>query len=77
MSPDGDGGLSVGQRIGQLETAMIGIANRVDAVEKRIDRYDGRIDIIVAIGKWVVGTSLVGTAVAIVTLYVVISGGHQ
>jgi hypothetical protein len=80
VAPDGsssvlpDGGLTVGQRIGQLETAMVGINNRVDLIEKRNDRYDGRVDVIITIGKYILGSSLVATAIALVTLYLLVTG---
>lgn len=79
VAPDAsasDGGLTVGQRIGQLETAMIGIANRVDKIEQRNERYDGRVDVIIAIGKWILGTSLVGTGLALVTFYLLVTGAN-
>lgn len=71
-----DGILTVGQRIGQIETAMVGISNRVDKIEGRIDRYDGRIDVIISLGRWLLGTSLIGTVMAVITFYLLVSGSN-
>lgn len=77
MAPaETDGGLTVGQRICQLETSVIGVIGRVDKLEAKFDRYDGRLDVIVTIGKWILGTSAFGLLVTVVTLYLLVTGGN-
>jgi hypothetical protein len=59
-----DGGLTVGQRIGHVETAVVGLSNPGDLLEGWRDELRGAL----ALLKFRLGTSLVSGLLAIVTL---------
>ena len=65
-----DGSLSVGQRIGQVESAVIGLANRVDKLESWRDELQGMTLIV----KAIFGTSILTGIVALLTLYLLLTG---
>jgi hypothetical protein len=69
-----DGGITVGQRIAGVETAVVGLSNRVDLLEGWRDELRGAM----ALLKFTLGTSLVSGLLAIVTLIVLLvtSGGR-
>lgn len=69
-----DGGLTVGQRIGHVETAVVALSNRVDLLEGWRDELRGAL----ALLKFTLGTSLISGVLAIVTLVVLLvnSGGR-
>ena len=69
-----DGGLTVGQRIAGVETAVVGLTSRVDVLEGWRDELRGAM----ALLKFTLGTSLVSGLLAIVTLIVLLvnSGGR-
>ena len=69
-----DGGLTVGQRIAGVETAVVGLSNRVDLLEGWRDELRGAM----ALLTFTLGTSLVSGRLAIVTLIVLLvtSGGR-
>lgn len=69
-----DGGLTVGQRIGHVETAAVALSNRVDLLEGWRDELRGAL----ALLKFTLGTSLISGLLAIVTLVVLLvnSGGR-
>jgi hypothetical protein len=66
-----DGGLTVGQRIGHVETAVVGLSNRVDLLEGWRDELRGAL----ALLKFTLGTSLISGLLAIVTLIVLLVNG--
>jgi hypothetical protein len=66
--PHFDGGLTVGQRIAGVETAMVGLSNRVDLLEGWRDELRGAL----ALLKFTLGTSLISGLLAIVTLVVLL-----
>jgi len=68
--PD-DGSLTVGQRIGQVETAVIGLGNRVDTLESWRDELRGAM----ALVKFTLGTSILTGALATITLILLILDG--
>ena len=63
-----DGGLTVGQRIAGVETAVVGLSNRVDLLEGWRDELRGAM----ALLKFTLGTSLISGLLAIVTLVVLL-----
>ena len=63
-----DGGLTVGQRIAGVETAVVGLSNRVDLLEGWRDELRGAL----ALLKFTLGTSLISGLLAIVTLVVLL-----
>ena len=63
-----DGGLTVGQRIGHVETAVVGLSNRVDLLEGWRDELRGAL----ALLKFTLGTSVISGLLAIVTLIVLL-----
>jgi hypothetical protein len=69
-----NGGLSVGQRIGGVETAVVSLTTRVDMLDGWRDELRGAM----ALLKFTLGTSLVSGLLAIVTLIVLFlnSGGR-
>lgn len=66
-----DGGLTVGQRIGHVETAVVGLSNRVDLLEGWRDELRGAL----ALLKFTLGTSVISGLLAIVTLIVLLVNG--
>ena len=70
-SPDGT--ITVGQRIGQLETAVIGLGNRVDALEGWRDELRGMAILV----KAIFGASIISSVVAVTTLILLLSGGAR
>jgi hypothetical protein len=68
------GGLSVGQRIRGVETAVVSLTTRVDMLEGWRDELRGAM----ALLKFTLGTSLVSGLLAIVTLIVLLlnAGGR-
>ena len=68
--PDGDGGLTTGQRIGLLETSVLHLVNRVDAIESWRDELRGAM----ALLRFTLGTSIVTGTLAIVSLILLLSG---
>ena len=69
-----DGGLTVGERIAGVETAVVGLSNRVDLLEGWRNELRGTM----ALLKFTLGTSLISGLLAIVTLVVPLmnSGGR-
>lgn len=70
--PDSDGGLTTGQRIGLLETAVINLGNRVDQIESWRDELRGAM----ALVKFTLGTSILTGTVAIVSIVFLLFGEH-
>ena len=68
--PDGDGGLTVGQRIGLLETSVVHLNQRIDAIEGWRDELRGAM----ALVRFTLGTSIVSGTVAIVSLVLLLAG---
>ena len=66
-----DGGLPVGQRISHVETALVGLSNRVDLLEGWRDELRGAL----ALLKFTLGTSVISGLLAIVTLIVLLVNG--
>ena len=66
-----DGGLTVGQRISHVETAVVGLSNRVDLLEGWRDELRGAL----ALLKFTLGTSVISGLLAIVTLIVLLVNG--
>lgn len=67
MAPDhdpADGSISVGQRIGLVETALIRHADRIDRLEGFRDEFHGAM----ALVRFTLGTSILSGVIAIVTL---------
>lgn len=64
-----DGSISVGQRIGQLETAVISLGNRVDTLEGWRDELRGMALLV----KAIFGASVVSSVVAVTTLILLLS----
>jgi hypothetical protein len=62
--PQYDGSLSVGQRIGLVETTLIRHADRIDRLEGWRDELHGAM----ALLKFTLGTSIVSGLIAIITL---------
>jgi hypothetical protein len=69
MMPD-SGGLTVGQRIGNLETAVISNSNRIDALESWRDELHGAMGLV----KFTLGTSIVTGMLAITSLILLLNG---
>lgn len=69
-----DGGLTVGQRIGLLETTMLRHEDRIDRMESWRDELIGAMHLV----KFTLGTSIVSGVLAVVTLVLLIvnSGGR-
>jgi len=65
-----DGGLTVGQRIGNVETAVIANSNRIDKLESWQDQLRGAMYLV----KFTLGTSILSSVVAIVSLVLLVSG---
>lgn len=70
----GDGGLTVGQRIGQLETAVVGLSARVDGIESWRDELRGAM----ALVKFTLGSSIIAAVISVLTILALIAqnGGH-
>lgn len=69
-----DGSLSVGQRIGLLETNVIALANRIDGIESWRDELRGAM----ALVKFTLGTSIVtGLLAGITIIYLLANGGKN
>ena len=69
-----DGGLTAGQRIAGVETAVVGLSNWVDLLKGWRDELRGAM----ALLKFTLGTSLISGLLAIATLVVLLvnSGGR-
>jgi len=64
MPPEHDGYLSVGQRIGLVETALIRQGEKIDQLEGWRDELRGAM----ALVKFTLGTSIVTGVIAVITL---------
>ncbi|MFN8631218.1 MAG: hypothetical protein U0838_13145 [Chloroflexota bacterium] len=68
-----DGGLSVGQRIGLLETTVIRHGDRIDRLESWQDELRGAM----ALMKITLGTSIVGGIASIIAIIALLSGASK
>lgn len=68
--PDSDGYLTVGQRIGIVETRVLNNENRIDSLESWRDEFRGALMLV----KVTLGTSILSGVVAIVTLALFATG---